>query len=215
MTPALEQYGAYQEAWSYFNRTLFGGKLQPCHLTFSRHRGSQGFFAPHRWTKDGKTIHEIALNPAGLSRPISEVFGTLVHEMVHQWQFDCGRPPRAGYHDMQWASKMEAVGLIPSDTGATGGKKTGQKMTHYIDKDGTFAQAVKVMPKEAVLPWISPEEHENDEKEKKKAAKKVKLTCTGCERSCWVLLMDEDWQLECMECGSELATKDELEDESD
>jgi hypothetical protein len=33
---------------------------------------------------------------------------------------------------------MEEVGLIPSSTGAPGGKRTGQSMSHYIDPDGKF-----------------------------------------------------------------------------
>ena len=36
---------------------------------------------------------------------------------------------------------MKAVGLIPSDTGALGGKETGQQMTHYIEPGGRFAHA--------------------------------------------------------------------------
>jgi hypothetical protein len=40
--PTLEQFAAYQKAWSYFNDTLFGGGLKPWLLNFSRHRGSRG-----------------------------------------------------------------------------------------------------------------------------------------------------------------------------
>ena len=33
---------------------------------------------------------------------------------------------------------MGAIGLIPSDTGAPGGKQTGQKVSHYIAGGGRF-----------------------------------------------------------------------------
>ena len=129
--PTLEQFSKYQQAWAWFNAELFDGKLNPCLLNFSRHRGSLGFFTPCRWRKGDKEVHEISLNPDRLSKPLEDVMSTLVHEMVHQWQFDLGDPPRSGYHDMQWAEKMVEVGLIPSDTGEPGGKPTGQ-----MDKAG-------------------------------------------------------------------------------
>ena len=36
---------------------------------------------------------------------------------------------------------MKAIGLQPSNTGAVGGKETGQQMTHYIIAGGPFAKA--------------------------------------------------------------------------
>jgi hypothetical protein len=36
---------------------------------------------------------------------------------------------------------MERVGLMPSSTGEPGGKRTGQKVSHYILADGPFARA--------------------------------------------------------------------------
>ena len=49
--PTLEQFSKYHKAWQWFNAELFGGTLKPCLLTFSRHRGSFGFFAPQRWRR--------------------------------------------------------------------------------------------------------------------------------------------------------------------
>ena len=50
-------------------------------------------------------------HPDILSRPIEESMGTLVHEMVHFWQQEFGTPSRRGYHNREWADKMEALGL--------------------------------------------------------------------------------------------------------
>jgi hypothetical protein len=61
--------------------------------------------------------------------------------MVHLWQQDFGHPSRAAYHNKEWGWKMEEVGLIPSDTGEPGGKRTGQNMHHYINPAGTFKTA--------------------------------------------------------------------------
>jgi hypothetical protein len=58
--------------------------------------------------------------------------------MAHLWQEDCGHPSRIGYHNKEWAWKMEEIGLIPSHNGEPGGKKTGQNMMHYINPEGLF-----------------------------------------------------------------------------
>jgi predicted SprT family Zn-dependent metalloprotease len=85
----------------------------------------------------GYTVDEIAMNPVYFSiRTIKATLSTLVHEMVHQWQFHFGEPGRRGYHNKQWAARMERVGLMPSDTGEPGGRKVGQSMTHYIIAGG-------------------------------------------------------------------------------
>lgn len=49
---------------------------------------------------------------------------------------------------------------MPSNTGAPGGKKTGDKMTHYIIEGGAFAKAFETIPAEYLLPWSSAEPEE-------------------------------------------------------
>ncbi len=156
-TPTQEQFEAYQAAYDYLNKVLFDGELQPCLLNFrGRHKRNLGLFWPKRWSrKDGSVTHEIALNPDVLLRPLVETISTLAHEMCHQWQYDHGTPPRGGYHNKEWGNKMAAVGLIPSNTGKPGGKRTGQQMHHYIDPAGPFMAAFKEMPEAVALPWLS------------------------------------------------------------
>ncbi len=211
-TPTLEQFTKYQKAWEWFNAELFGGTLQPCLLNFSRHRGSKGFFLPRRWSKGGKEIHEISLNPDMLNEPLEEVMGTLAHEMGHQWQWDHGSPPRNGYHDREWAEKMVNIGLIPSDTGEPGGKPTGQSMSHYIDPDGKFIKALKRMPKEYVLPWISGGAA-SDEKPKKPRAKKFRYTCPTCETNIWAEV--EELNAACEDCCEQFLNPEELKEEKE
>jgi hypothetical protein len=67
----------------------------------------------------------------------------LVHEMAHLWQDHFGKPGRGRYHNQEWADKMEALGLIPSDTGQPGGHKTGDRMDHYVEAGGRFKAAAK------------------------------------------------------------------------
>lgn len=187
-----KQFGAYSAMFDHFNRTLFGNKLRPVLLNFSRHAGALGFFAPSRWaTGDGADVaktdvrHEISLNPAWLrSRPPIDVASTLVHEMVHLWQQDNGTPSRRGYHNEQWAKAMESVGLKPSSTGAPGGDRVGQHMTHYIEEGGRFAKAFARLPKRCRLPWTC-DEPDPVAKKKAKEKNKVKYTCPHCEANVW------------------------------
>jgi predicted SprT family Zn-dependent metalloprotease len=183
-TPTREQFAAYEKMFSYFNGKLFHGELPACLLNFSRRSKTYGFFAPSRWERGRDVRHEISLNPATLkNRRPAEVAATLVHEMVHLWQQEFGRPSRAGYHNAEWAEKMEAVGLVPSDTAEPGGAKTGQKVSHYIAKEGAFALAFRAMPKEYTLPWAC--EEPEGVRLKKLAKNKVKYTCPGCGTNVW------------------------------
>lgn len=152
--PTDEQFRAYQGMFDYFNQSLFGGTLPPILLNFSRHAHSFGFFAPERWQGSRTRTHEISLNPQHLmSRPAIEVAGTLAHEMVHLWQWEHGKPAGRGYHNQQWADKMDQIGLTPSHSGKPGGRRVGFRMTHFISPGGLFERAFLAMPKSSILPW--------------------------------------------------------------
>ena len=157
-TPTEQQFSSLNHAYQYFNRELFGGRLPGCILNFSRKRNAHGFMAAGRWRKIGEqshTTHEIALTHITLHREPKLVFSTLVHEQVHLWQVEFGNPSRSGYHNQEWAEKMEEIGLMPSENGEPGGKKTGQHMTHYIIPGGQYEQAFDKMPQDFLLPFTS------------------------------------------------------------
>ena len=70
--PTLQQFTAYQLAYDYFNRTLFGDELTPCMLNLSRKARAHGWYCPSVWGwGDGETAFgadrisaaEISLNP--------------------------------------------------------------------------------------------------------------------------------------------------------
>lgn len=157
-TPTQDQYEKFQLLHRYFNEHL-GLNVQPAMLAFSRKAKAFGYFAPERWRKDTEevgSVSEIALNPDCLSHEPREVAATIVHEMLHQWQHEHGeKKSRRAYHNKEWASKMEAIGLMPSSTGEPGGKKTGAKMSDYVIDGGAFAQAFSNLPPGALLPFVS------------------------------------------------------------
>ena len=157
-----KQFNTLEDLYQYYNQQLFEGKLDECLINLSRHGGAYGFFVPKQWVvaqeedrqyqppiidktasrakskKKSRAIHEISINPDSLYRSDKSWHSTLIHEMVHLWQHDFGKTSRQCYHNRQWADKMEALGLMPSDTGEEGGLRTGQLMSHYILREGAF-----------------------------------------------------------------------------
>ncbi|MCG3668325.1 SprT-like domain-containing protein [Aliarcobacter butzleri] len=155
--PTLEFYKDLQEIYNIFNRELFDNTLPNCLITVQRKKQVMGYFSPDRWINDkGKKNHELALNPAYFgSCNFIEIFQTVVHEMCHLWQFEFGTPSRKTYHNQEWANKMESIGLIPSDTGRAGGKKTGQKMNDYPERGGKFEKlCIKIFKDGLYVKWF-------------------------------------------------------------
>jgi predicted SprT family Zn-dependent metalloprotease len=203
MSVTIEQTEAFQNMYDYLNVEFFDGELSPCILNFSRKSKAYGFFAPDRWENGGEIASEISLNPHYLSqRDPQDIVATLLHELCHKWQHDFGKPSRSGYHNKEWAAKMEEVGLIPSSTGKPGGKRTGQRVSHYIEVGGVFAQAFQAMPEEYWFPWVCAPEYSESGKAKGKGASKAKLkvkySCGGCSTNVWG---KGGLQLACVPCN--------------
>lgn len=194
MKPTQETYSALQAAYEFFNTELFGGSLPDCLITLQRkEKRVLGYFWGQRFEEIGG-VHktdEIAMNPQHFKRrSIMDVLSTLAHEMAHQWQEHCGNPSRKGYHNSEWAGKMESIGLMPSDTGQPGGKTTGQRMTHYIIPGGPFERACAALLSDGFkLAWGEiMTELEGDEVEKggsKGKTTRVKFTCPACGVNAW------------------------------
>lgn len=144
MRPTEATYDELQHAFNHFNTRLFEGRLPHCLLTLQREKQTLGYFSEGRFVNlaDGAITDEIAMNPAHFGiAPLQDVMQTLVHEMVHLWQHHFGKPGRARYHNAEWAAKMEAIGLMPSDTGRPGGARTGDRMNDYVIAGGRFEVA--------------------------------------------------------------------------
>jgi predicted SprT family Zn-dependent metalloprotease len=181
-TPTKRTYDDFDSAYAYFNKRLFGGRLPTCLITVRPHRGAYGYFSCERFgSRDGKEVHdEIALNIRHFEkRTPCEIMSTLVHEMTHLEQAHFGSPSRNGYHNKEWAGLMERVGLVPSDTVAPGGKRTGQRMTHYVAEEGPFARAFAA--RDFKVPYFD----RYGESETTRKKRKVAYTCEVCEDKVW------------------------------
>jgi predicted SprT family Zn-dependent metalloprotease len=193
--PTKETYERLQQAHEYFNKALFGGTLPNALITFQRRKGTFGYFAGGRFQNEaGHQADEIALNPMHFaSRSQVEILGTLVHEMAHQWQRHWGQPGRGRYHNREWAEKMKAIGLQPSDTGVEGGKETGETLGHYIIPGGPFDVAAgKLLGKGFALTWKDAPEVSNPttgesaaEPATPKSGKRVRYCCPDCDLKAW------------------------------
>jgi len=207
--PTKKTYDDLTTAYDFFNERLFGGTLPRCLITMQRKNKSYGYFAGGRFgTPDGGEItDEIALNPSHFrTRTTEQNLSTLAHEMVHLQQHHGGKPSRTGYHNTEWAVMMKAVGLIPSDTGAPGGKETGQHVSHYIEAGGAFDRAcAELVALGFIMPYVELWAEGEEKTRKKKAASKTKYTCPSCELNAWA---KPDVLLLCGECEVELQAEE-------
>lgn|SRR5215471_139803 len=203
----MDTYDVLRDAFDFFNKELFDGKLSDCLIILHRHRTAYGYFhASHMaavensmpWEKQ-KAVHEIALNPMHIRvRKPKETLATLVHEMVHQQQQEHGKPPKNVYHNKQWAQMMKDVGLQPSDTGKIGGAETGRYVSHYVIAGGRFDLAFDVFEKQQSLALFG--DLPNPAKKKQRTSK-FKFECPECEQCAWA---KEGAALICGDCEIEM-----------
>ncbi len=160
--PTQQTYDELQEAFDHFNETLFlpilGHLLPMCIITLQRERRTFGYYSDERFVNrgEGGVVDEIAMNPSYFSiRPIEHTLSTLAHEMCHQYQRHFGNPGRRGYHNREWSGMMGRLGLISSSTGQPGGRRVGERMSHYAAPDGPFEQScAELLTRNFRLSWI-------------------------------------------------------------
>jgi len=205
-------------AFVFFNERLFGGRVRRCLVTLQRHRDSAGYFAAQRFeTRDGSiVIDEIALNPELFhERSVTNIFSTLVHEQVHALQFQYGHPSSGGYHNKEWGDWMERIGLIPSHTGAEGGRRTGVHMSHYIQHEGLFALVCADLVAQSTVSFVDRWRAQatragfdtvsggnNHKRDKSKATSKTRFSCPGCKANAWG---KPELRIDCRPCRQPMA----------
>jgi hypothetical protein len=203
-TKQPEVHEALNVAFRHFNRTLFRNGLPRCIITVStKDSRSLGYFANQRFEHSDKSaiVDNINMSPYFFDRGARAVLSTLVHEMTHLEQFRFGQPSRAGYHNAEWGMLMRRVGLEPSNTGAPGGKTTGQQMSHYIIDGGVFDMAFEALMAKGwndILPvdiWRMG--LKGGKRVKKAGATRTKFTCPDCALNAWA---KPDARLMCAEC---------------
>jgi hypothetical protein len=190
------EYDGWQEAYDYFNRALFDDMLDDVVIVHQNKANMRGSFAFQRYDRrDGRgKQHRIALNTdvfVGMSDEV--ICSILVHEMVHCWQHQYGKPSR-GYHNKQWAEAMKRIGLQPSSTGAPGGNETGARVSHYVVDGGLFQTAFQQLAARGWRVKLQSSAHVVDHKA---PVSKVKFTCPECGQNVWGR---PDTHVGCLDC---------------
>jgi predicted SprT family Zn-dependent metalloprotease len=194
-TPELHR--KMQVAVDHFKALI--GVRSDAHLTFARKANSAGHFAPNRYVgRDGASIasHEINLNPDHfVNETDQEVASTLAHKLVHLWEHKNGSAPRGAYHGKVWAEKMKSIGLMPSSTGAPGGKETGNRVSHYILTDGPFTKSFAALQ---ATGWrLDLESAPRPGSSTRGLSSKTKFTCPECGQNAWGKPRLEVWCKSC------------------
>lgn len=196
MKPTKETYDRLQQAYEHFNKALFEGLLPNALITLQRRKNSYGYFAGAKFRRDdGHAADEIALNPASFrDRPAKDVLATLVHEMVHLWQHHEGEPGRGRYHNREWADRMKAIGLHPTDNGGEDGKETGEAVGHLIVPAGPFEEAAdRLLAKDFAIIWKEAPSALNtsggdgaaEPAAVTKSGQRVRYRCPDCDLKAW------------------------------
>lgn len=200
-SPTIEAHRALDRAFDYFNADLFAGSLTPVLITLNRKRGAHGYYWAQQFhsREDKDRLPEIAMNPESMSRPVRDVLSTLVHEMAHHWQQLYGTPGKAGYHNAEWGSKMDALGLTPTADGMPGGRRTGKRVTHWIIPGGAFdVSCADLLQSGFSLDWFA---CGGLSRPKKPDMSKVKHTCPSCDARAWAKIGSH---LICGDCDAKM-----------
>ena len=168
----------FENTFNYYKNTLFQGILPECYIEFSTKVGLYGIFFSNQWVDlKQKYIHEIILNPEILSLKSIEFHAIIVRNMVFLWLYMHGIHSRPNYLNKKAAQKLEEFGIIPSSTGAPGGKKIGQSILQYINYNGIFAKVFKKNPKKTSGYRHTSADDETNGKDK---TLKIKFFCPSC-----------------------------------
>jgi len=222
LPPTLEAGAELQQGYEYFNTELFDSALPHCLITYTRLKRVFGYFCPDRFERsNGEVWSEIALNPSYLAlRSDEQSLSTLVHEQCHLWRHYLGPENQkggrgsGGYHDLVWARKMQEVGLEPSSTGAPGGAKTGNRVSHWIIPGGRFDVACSallesgfsILWRDRLIRATKPADPNGDDgSEKKPKRDRIKFSCPQCTLNAWA---KPSAKLTCTTCGVAMRSAD-------
>ena len=109
--------GYLNKVFDLLNHEFFEGALSRPTITIQSTPKAYGHFSLREdtWVSKLGGTHEINIGAGTLSRPIEEVAATLLHEMVHYYNYvngvqDCSRGNT--YHNRKFRDSAEAHGLI-------------------------------------------------------------------------------------------------------
>lgn len=166
----MQIYEQLTKIFDVFNHQLFeeilGDFIPDCVITLQRKTNMYSEMTPNSFVEleTGNKINEIAINPQWFGvKPRIEILQYMVHQMVHVYQHTYGEPAGKGKHDEQFLDYMNALGLMPSDTGLPDGKSVGgKKLTNYPLPDGAFLRVANELAEAGhLITWFELEKPNN------------------------------------------------------
>ncbi len=131
-------------------------------------------------------LNEIAINTRFLLRSeFWDTLGTLLHEMLHAWQYEHGKPSGWYHHNREFRDKAKTIGLIVDRRGYT-----------QYEPDGPFICLLREC-------GVRTPQIPQPEKHAAAGFPKLKEWSCGCKRGAWVA-GDGEWKAKCLTCGQEL-----------
>ena len=106
------------EHYGKFNQEFFDGLLGTPLISFTlRRQRNLGHYVNGR--NDIGCYDNININPVHLNGTKQDTLETLLHEMVHQWQYKVGKPGKNNYHNYACRAKMQELGIPCDKKGVT------------------------------------------------------------------------------------------------
>lgn len=193
-----EKLQAFEEVYDLLNETLFENSLQKCIITISPTPRRSGHFTYwESWQSPNASFCEINLGAESIDRPALEIITTLVHEMVHQYNYENNikDTSRSGtYHNKRFKKAAEAHGLIVERDSKRGWSRTkpGEALCK-LEAEGLFKKCEAELEKMRIarLSTVPPT------KERRRlfrtyvcpscgvavrASKEVRVKCVDCDR---------------------------------
>lgn len=146
----MKELTSYNRAAGYLNKVFdllnaefFESTLSRPTITIQSTPKAYGHFSLRDdiWVSKNGTTHEINLGAGTLARPIEEVTATLLHEMVHYFNYenavqDCSRG--GTYHNKRFKTAAEERGLIVTHSDKYGWSHTapGDKLLDFVLENG-------------------------------------------------------------------------------
>jgi predicted RNA-binding Zn-ribbon protein involved in translation (DUF1610 family)/predicted SprT family Zn-dependent metalloprotease len=191
---------ALQQAIDFFNEEFFAGELPDVFVRYETRANSDGFYTPSGFSaRDGSYEKDcIALNSDRfVGKTELQILAELHHLLCHHGQYHLGTAPARHYHDEEWSNLMRSADVMPSSTGAAGGKITGKKMSHYVIPGGRFEKACEKL---FATGWrLNLQSTPVPGSKVKTDRGKDTLICPGCNDRTWSSKRGKRWI--CPECG--------------
>jgi len=186
--------GELMKIFRVFNTELFNGELEEpiIFVQGSAKKSGYGWFTPWMsWQNADGSIQkpEIAIVAESLNREPLDIAGTMLHEMIHLYNFTEGiKDGSDDIHNKKYKLSAEDHGLEVSKNG-----KFGWSITNFNEEGKRIAESIGINPDAFSMYRISEEQPEVEKKTT------YKYTCEGCGSKFTLKLQIN---AECVECGN-------------